>query len=100
MEDIKKYLNENVIGVLIVIGMMIVYHLLSIETNVIPGFFKYIPRNLIAFVFIISPGVLSAGIYAIFTKNVTKILIVGISAIIIWVYWFSAIYPAIIYDYS
>lgn len=87
--------NENIIGVLIVIGTLTVYHFLSIETTAIPGLFHYLPQKLIPSFFVVLPGVLCGYIFAMFTRNIVKILLAGILTIILWIYWFSAIFPAL-----
>ncbi|WP_135604595.1 hypothetical protein [Methanococcoides sp. NM1] len=95
MQSKNRNRNENIIGVLIVIGTLTVYHFLSIETTVIPGLFHYLPQKLIPYFFVVLPGVLCGCIFAMFTRNMVKILLAGILTIILWIYWFSAIFPAL-----
>ncbi|WP_048205033.1 hypothetical protein [Methanococcoides methylutens] len=97
MQIESKDINENLICVFVVLGTLGVYHLLSIETNIIPGLFHYLPRMLVPPLFLLSPGVVCGCIFAMFTRNIFKILFAGIVTIILWIYWFSAIFPALIH---
>lgn len=95
MQIKSKDINENLIGVFVVLGTLGVYHLLSIETNIIPGLFHYLPRMFVPSLFLLSPGVVCGCIFAMFTRNIVKIVLAGIITIILWIFWFSAIFPAL-----
>jgi len=97
-ENLQKILKEIIAVISIIAGTMATYHVLAIQTNTLPSFFKHLPYVLRPPFVLFSPGILAALMYRLFTKNTAKILLVSIITIVLWIYWFSAIYPALIYD--
>lgn len=87
MQILKKFqLTENRIGILIIIGVIVIYHLLVFKTEIIGGLPMFHSRNF-RFVFMIIPGFFAASLYAIFTKKIIKIFGLGILTIIFWYIW-------------
>ena len=96
MHEIRKYsdihaeknvsFNENRVGFLIIAGVIMIYHLLVFETGIMTRLPQYVSNTFI-FVMIL-PGFFSAIIYAIFIKNLTKMIIAGLLTILFWHVWF------------
>ncbi len=82
----KIHLTENRIGIIIVIAVILIYHFIVFETEIIHILSKYIPGNF--FLGMIIPGLVSAAAFALFTKRIIKIIIVGLLAILVWYIWF------------
>lgn len=84
---LKKFqLTENRIGILIIIAVISIYHYIVFETEIIHKLSKYITENF--FLGMIIPGLVSAAAFALFTRRIIKIIIVGFLAILIWYIWF------------
>lgn len=86
--QLKKFqLTENRIGILIIIAVISIYHFIVFETEILHVLSKYIPENF--FLGMIVPGLVSIAAYALFTKKIIKIIVVGLLAILIWYIWFK-----------
>jgi uncharacterized protein YqhQ len=79
-------LDENRIGILIIFGVIIIYHIIVFETGIMTGLPVYVSNTF--FIFMILPGFFSAFTYAIFKKKPAKIIIVGFLTILCWYIWF------------
>ncbi|WP_440948167.1 hypothetical protein ACSAZL_08030 [Methanosarcina sp. T3] len=97
-ENLQKELKEIIVAISVIVGTMVIYHVLAIQTNILSSFFKYLPYVLRPPFVLFSSGILAAIMYRLFTKNTAKILLISMITIVLWIYWFSAIYPALIYD--
>ncbi|HII01108.1 TPA: hypothetical protein HA351_05475 [Methanosarcinaceae archaeon] len=98
VENLQRILKEAIAAISIIAGTMAIYHVLAIQTNILPSIFIHIPYVMRAPFVLFSPGILAAIMCRLLTKNTVKIVIIGIITIVLWIYWFSAIYPALIYD--
>ena len=87
IKAIKKYqFNENKIGVFIIVGTIVIYHFLAFETEIMTRLPKYVSNTF--FAGMVLPGIFSAVVYALFTKNLTKAIIVGVLTVLFWYIWF------------
>lgn len=94
-ENLQKILKEIIATISVIVGTMAIYHVLAIQISILSSFFKYLPYVLRPPFVLFSPGILTAIMYRLFTKDTDKILLVSIITIVLWIYWFSAIYPAL-----
>lgn len=83
MQSKMKYLNENTIGILVIIGTLVLYHMLNMESDILQEFRRSIS---VVWVFMI-PGIASSLIYAVLTKNIRKAIVVGVLTNILWFIW-------------
>lgn len=97
-ENLQKILKEIIEVIFVMTGTIAIYHVLAIQTNLLSSFFKHLPYVLRPPFVLFSPGIFAAIMYRLFIKDTAKILLISIITIILWIYWFSAIYPALIYD--
>ncbi|GEM_PF-6329750 len=95
---LQEAIKEIIRALAAMAGTITLYHLLGMHTNTLSLFFKHLPYSLRPPFVLLSPGILAAIIYGLNYRSIIKILAVAIITIIIWIYWFSAIYPALTLD--
>ncbi len=82
----KYQLTENRIGILIIIVTIFVSEIVMFETEITRPLSQSYPDEFFN-VLLIIPGVISALLFTIFTKNKIKIFGIGILTIVLWYIW-------------
>ncbi|MCQ6963467.1 hypothetical protein [Methanolobus chelungpuianus] len=93
-----KSIKEIIIALATITGTITTYHFLTISTNTLAFLFMYLPYLLRPPFVMLSPGILAAIIYGRFYPNTAKMIMIAIITSIAWIFWFSAIYPALMLD--